>query len=193
MDAWNIVVRAGRRAPRSGSTIVVAAAPQRSGPNGFAIGTIEAGDRALVADQTLDENAITLDGDRAVSGAEVGSQPQARRTGRGPLFHEPGFFRHAIPVRTTPLRPIQGHRRLSDEQRERIHTVIGSHREARVDHVDFSVSVGTRVPRTVHVVALPEEVIRIVPQYRGFRYIVVRNEILIIDPDTFEIVAVLPA
>src|SRR5262249_38759747 len=108
----------GRRASRPGSTIIVAAAPQRSGPHGFAIGTIEAGHRALAADQTLDENAITLDGDRAVSGAEVGSQPQARRTGRGPLLHEPGFFRHAVPVRTTPLWPIQGHRRLSGEQRE---------------------------------------------------------------------------
>jgi Protein of unknown function (DUF1236) len=82
---------------------------------------------------------------------------------------------------------------LSSEQRTRIKTVVTSHREARVDHVDFSVSVGTRVPRSVHIVALPEEIIRIVPQYRGFDYIVVRNEILIIDPDTLEIVAVIPA
>jgi len=49
------------------------------------------------------------------------------------------------------------------------------------------------VPRTVHVVDLPSDVVEIVPQYRGFKYILVRDEILIIDPDTFEIVAVIPA
>jgi hypothetical protein len=42
-------------------------------------------------------------------------------------------------------------------------------------------------------VALPEEIVTIVPQYRGVYDVVVRNEILIIDPDTYEIVAVLPA
>jgi hypothetical protein len=82
---------------------------------------------------------------------------------------------------------------LSSEQRTRIATVVTSHREARVDHVDFSIRVGVRVPHTVHIVALPEEIVTIVPQYRGFYYVVVRNEILIIDPDTYEIVAVLPA
>jgi Protein of unknown function (DUF1236) len=91
--------------------------------------------------------------------------------------------------RTTAARSVQ----LSSEQRERIHTVIGSRREARVDHVDFALSVGTRVPRTVHMVPLPEEIVRLVPQYRGFYYILVRDEVVIIDRDTLEIVAVLPA
>ena len=82
---------------------------------------------------------------------------------------------------------------LSSEQRTRITTIVTSHREARVDHVDFSIRVGVRVPHTVHIVALPEEIVTIVPQYRGFYYVIVRNEILIIDPDTYEIIAVLPA
>jgi len=82
---------------------------------------------------------------------------------------------------------------LSSEQRDHIKSVVTTNRTARVDHVDFDVKVGTRVPRSVHIVALPEEIIRIVPQYRGFDYVLVRNEILIIDPDTYEIVAVLPA
>src|SRR5215813_1955544 len=82
---------------------------------------------------------------------------------------------------------------LSTEQRTQIRSKVISHREARVDHVDFSVSVGTRVPRSVHVVVLPPDVVRIVPQFRGFKYFIVREEIVIIDPDTLEIVAVLPA
>jgi len=82
---------------------------------------------------------------------------------------------------------------LSSDQRTRIKTIVTSNRSARVEHVDFDVKVGVRVPHTVHIVALPEEIVHIVPQYRGFDYIIVRNEILIIDPDTYEIVAVLPA
>ena len=82
---------------------------------------------------------------------------------------------------------------LSSDQRTRIKSIVTSHREARVDHVDFDVRVGVRVPRTVHFVTLPEEVVRIVPQYRGYRYFIVREEIVIVDPDTLEIVAVIPA
>src|ERR1043166_1119067 len=82
---------------------------------------------------------------------------------------------------------------LSTEQRTQIRSVVISHREARVDHVDFSISVGTRVPRSVHVVVLPAEAVRIVQHYAGFRYFIVREEIVIVDPDTFEIVAVIPA
>ena len=82
---------------------------------------------------------------------------------------------------------------LSSEQRDRIKSIVTTNRTARVDNPNFDVRVGVRVPRTVHVVPLPEEIVRIVPQYRGFDYILVRNEILIIDPDTYEVVAVLPA
>jgi hypothetical protein len=40
---------------------------------------------------------------------------------------------------------------------------------------------------------IPSEIVVIVPQYRGFKYIVVRDELIILDPDTLEIVAVIPA
>jgi Protein of unknown function (DUF1236) len=46
---------------------------------------------------------------------------------------------------------------------------------------------------SVHFVGLPEDVVRIVPEYRGFDYVLVRDQILIIDPDTLEIVAIIPA
>jgi hypothetical protein len=82
---------------------------------------------------------------------------------------------------------------LSSEQRDHIKSIVTTNRTARLNNANFDVRVGVRVPRSVHIVALPEDIVRIVPQYRGFDYVLVRNEILIIDPDTFEIVAVLPA
>jgi hypothetical protein len=83
---------------------------------------------------------------------------------------------------------------LSEDQRSQIKTIIGREHGARLSsNVNFNVSVGTRVPRDVHVVVLPEDIVRIVPQYRGYRYFIVQDEIVIVDPRTLEIVAIIPA
>ena len=84
---------------------------------------------------------------------------------------------------------------LSEDQRSRIKTIVGRGSGPRLSRSDasFSISVGTRVPRSVHFVTLPSEIVQIVPQYRGFDYFLVEDEIVIIDPHTLEIVAVIPA
>jgi hypothetical protein len=84
--------------------------------------------------------------------------------------------------------------KLSTEQRTKITTVIRNEHVEAVNNVDFNITVGTRVPRErVHLRPLPSEVITIYPEWRGYQFILVRNEILVIDPATYEIVAVLPA
>ena len=83
---------------------------------------------------------------------------------------------------------------LSQDQRTKIKDVVVHDRNvARVNNANFSVSVGARVPKDVHVLVLPPEVVTIVPEYRGFEYVLVGDQLLIIDPDTMEIVAILPA
>jgi len=59
--------------------------------------------------------------------------------------------------------------------------------------VNFNIAVGTVVPRTVHFVAVPETLVRIHPAWRGYRYFVVEEEIVIVEPDTLKIVAVINA
>ena len=60
--------------------------------------------------------------------------------------------------------------------------------------MNFSISVGARVPRSgVTLYTLPSEVVTVYPAWRGFKFILVRGEIIVIDPNTYEIVAVLPA
>ena len=82
---------------------------------------------------------------------------------------------------------------LSQDQTTRLHETMSSGDFRRVDHVDFSLAVGTRVPDTATFYDVPETIVDILPQYRGFEYIVVGDELVIVDPDTLEIVAVLPA
>jgi len=82
----------------------------------------------------------------------------------------------------------------SEEQRTRIRGVIVKERSApRVNSVDFSLSIGTPIPRSVRLVAVPAPLIEIEPRWRGFDYFLVGDEIVIVDPRNMEIVAVVPA
>lgn len=81
--------------------------------------------------------------------------------------------------------------KLSTEQRTKITTVIREQRVAPVTNVNFSISVGTRIPRDVSYHTLPVEVVTIYPEWRGYDYILVHDQILVIDPRSHEIVAIL--
>ncbi|HEV2300634.1 MAG TPA: DUF1236 domain-containing protein [Stellaceae bacterium] len=62
----------------------------------------------------------------------------------------------------------------------------------RVEHFGFRVSVGAAAPRSVRLYPLPAAVAASVPQFRGYRYVADRDRIVIVEPRTFAIVAVLP-
>ena len=84
--------------------------------------------------------------------------------------------------------------KLSSEQRTKITTVIRSEHVAPINNVNFAISVGTRVPRDrVSLRPLPAEVISIYPEWRGYEFFLVRDQIVVVDPRTGEIVDVLPA
>jgi hypothetical protein len=83
--------------------------------------------------------------------------------------------------------------KLSTEQRTKITTVIRNQHVAPVTNVNFSIAVGTRIPRDVTFHPLPAEIVTIYPDWRGYEFILVRDQIVVVDPRTFEIVAVLDA
>jgi hypothetical protein len=83
--------------------------------------------------------------------------------------------------------------KLSSEQRTKITTVIRGQHIAPATNVNFSISVGTRVPRDVSFHPLPAEVVTIYPEWRGYEFILVNDQIVVVDPRTFEIVAVIEA
>jgi Protein of unknown function (DUF1236) len=84
--------------------------------------------------------------------------------------------------------------RLNDQQRKEIRaTVIEKGGAPRVAHVDFAVTVGTVVPRErIHVVPVPEMLVQIEPEWRGYMYFVYEDEIIVVNPSDMKIVAVLP-
>ena len=83
--------------------------------------------------------------------------------------------------------------KLSGEQRTTIRTSITKQNIKPVTNINFSINVGTRVPRTVGFHPLPAEVVTIYPDWRGFEFFLVNDQIVVVNPRTLEIVAVLDA
>ena len=85
---------------------------------------------------------------------------------------------------------------LSTEQRTKIReSVIKQSNAPRVSRteINFNISVGTAVPRSVRLVTVPTTVVEIYPAWSGFLYFLVGDEIIIVEPGSMHIVAVIPA
>jgi hypothetical protein len=82
---------------------------------------------------------------------------------------------------------------LSTEQHAKFRDALRGGQAERLTNVQFSTSVGEIIPGTVHLYALPGSVAEYAPQYRDYEYILVGDQILIVDPRTLRIVAVIEA
>jgi hypothetical protein len=86
------------------------------------------------------------------------------------------------------------HANISNEQRTRIReTIIKESNAPRVNNVNFNVSVGTVVPRTVRLAPVPVTFVEVVPAWRGYVYFIVGDDIIVVEPGTNRIVAVIAA
>jgi uncharacterized protein DUF1236 len=79
---------------------------------------------------------------------------------------------------------------LRSEQQARLRSGFDTQR-GRLARVNFPVRIGTHIPRTVRLFAIPATVISLVPDYTYYQYAVLGERICIIDPDTYEIVDVI--
>jgi hypothetical protein len=82
---------------------------------------------------------------------------------------------------------------LTEEKRTNVsQTILKDRNVNRATNINVSINVGTRLPRSVHLAALPASVIEIVPEYRSYRYFVKDDQICIVDPNSYEIVEIIP-
>lgn len=80
---------------------------------------------------------------------------------------------------------------LDPQKKTRVTTAFEKVNVKPITNVNFSVSVGVTVPRTIEVHPVPTTIVEIVPQYRGYDFFVVRDEIVIVEPRTHRIVDVI--
>jgi len=81
---------------------------------------------------------------------------------------------------------------VSQDKQTRITETLSRQHVQETRDVNISVRVGETLPRSVHARPLPREIVQIAPEYRGKEYVVVRDEIVIVEPRTHHIVAVMP-
>jgi hypothetical protein len=82
---------------------------------------------------------------------------------------------------------------MSTEQNAKFRETLKGEKAERLTGVQFSISIGDTVPTSVHFHRLPARIVEYAPQYRDFDYILVGDDILIVDPSTHRIVAVISA
>lgn len=82
---------------------------------------------------------------------------------------------------------------LSPEQHAKIRDSLRGEKSNHLARGNFSISVGADIPRTTHLNTFPPQFVVSFPEYRDYEYIVVGDEILIVDPRTRQIIAVIPA
>ena len=132
----------------------------------------------------------TMDEDRAAQDGRAGAGASTSEQGRQ-------GSPNTAQSRDERLKGLQGNATgvvLNDEQRTRIRdTIINARGAPRVGSVDFDVAVGTSIPRgRIQVIPVPETLVQIEPEWRGFLYFIVRDELVIVNPQDMRIVAVVP-
>ena len=78
---------------------------------------------------------------------------------------------------------------LTTEQKTKIRTTVmqsSSAPKVSRSSINFNISVGTVVPRSVHFVSVPSTLVEIHPAWRGYSYFVVDDEIIIVEPRTLQ-------
>jgi hypothetical protein len=82
---------------------------------------------------------------------------------------------------------------LNTEQKTKIReTVINSSSAPRASNLSITVNVGTTVPSSVRIAPVPSVLVEVNPGWRGYEYFVYNDEIILADPRTHRIVAILP-
>jgi len=80
----------------------------------------------------------------------------------------------------------------SEQQKSNIGQTLSKEKSLnRVTNINVSINIGTRIPRSVRLVALPATVIAIVPAYRSYHYFVMGDQLCIVDPASYEIVEII--
>ena len=81
---------------------------------------------------------------------------------------------------------------VTSEQKTRVKTVFSRHHVEPARNLNVSVNVGVALPHSVHLYPIPEDIVVIVPDYRGYNYIMLDDDrVAIVDPDTFEVVDII--
>lgn len=119
--------------------------------------------------------------------------PAAQSTQQGTRSGETGQDRRGENTGQTPGQSARrdGTSSVNDEQRTQIVERLRRERAVSNENINVQVNIGERLPPRVRPRPLPPDIVRIAPQYRDYRYTVVKDQIVIVDPRTSQVVDVI--
>ncbi|WP_457797001.1 DUF1236 domain-containing protein [Methylocystis sp. S23] len=124
--------------------------------------------RSPEADRTRGAETTTPREDRDAAGRADREQPRAGRNGQE-----------------------RGAVRLSEREQSRVRDIIERRGVRSIPRGDFNARIGAVLPPTVQFYPLPEEIVSILPQYRGYNFVRVEDQIAIIDPGSRQVVTMI--
>ena len=84
---------------------------------------------------------------------------------------------------------VTGSIRVDQQKASRVHDELISRGER--SNVNITVDIGQRIPDRVRLRPLPSNIISISPEFRGYSYVVVHDEIVIVEPRTKKVVTII--
>jgi Protein of unknown function (DUF1236) len=148
------------------------------------------------ADQKAQAPSRSMDTDSkpgaATGKSDLNGASKTEQNAQSPSGSSPKSTQSTTEQKSTTGQGAAGSAKLTTEQRTKIGSVIKEQKVERVN-LNVSVSIGTRIPADVRLHPLPQQVIVIYPEWRGYDYILVGDQIVIINPRTHEIVAIIEA
>jgi len=146
---------------------------------------MKAGDKAK-ADSKVDSKSSEKMGDTKSSDSKSSAKP-------GDAKAAAETKTDAKPTTTTGQGAAAGSAKLSTEQRTTVRSAIQKQNVRPLSNVNFSISVGSQVPRSVRFHRVPMQLVEFYPSWRGYDYFLVGDQIIVVNPRTHQIVAVLDA
>ena len=134
------------------------------------------------------------------SAAERNSVTQQNREGAGQTATSPNRegMAHAGQTSTTAESKgggatveARGNAHLSNQQASRIADTLSTTAPRAQANLNIDVNVDEALPGNVELMPLPPAVVSMVPEYRGYDYVVVHDEIVIVQPSTRKVVEVI--
>jgi hypothetical protein len=81
--------------------------------------------------------------------------------------------------------------KLSETDRSKVVSTLKQERTTSREQINVQVNIGERLPPRIRARPLPATIVQIMPAYRGYEYVTVRDEVMIVRPGTREVVDVI--
>jgi len=96
------------------------------------------------------------------------------------------------PGAAAQIEQTAGPLKLTDQQRQQISDYFAKQKGDRTGSVNFTLAIGSAVPQNVELRELPAQVSSMLGGYNADQYIIVGNQLVIVDPQARRVVAIVP-